>query len=151
MVWLEQFTKTYPNFNDSTWLYCPEKISEEDYDNVTKLSSLFEALERYAGANYISAGKSEFGAFYTIAFNNAAYKIGVAVGQGTIFYCERLKNSLQAISFDDISQNKRPSNVCEIDAIFNIVYQDLSRLNTEFSIPWDTILNKISEIIKKNS
>lgn len=148
MKWLESFTKIHPKFTDDAWLHSQEEISEEDYNNVIKLNSIFKALDRYADANYITSNSDECGIYYTITFNGVPYKIGVIVGQGTIFYCERLKTCSNSISFDDISQNKPAPNTQQIDVIFRDIFKAIQYLNSEFSLPFATILNKIAEFIK---
>lgn len=147
MLWLENFTKLHAKFTDATWLHSQEEINEKDYDNVIKLDSLFVALERYADANYITSNSDEFGVYYTITFNGVPYKVGVMAGQGTIFYCERLKTCSSSINFDDISQNKPAPNTQQIDAIFCDIFDAIRHLNSEFSLPFTTISDKISEFI----
>lgn len=147
MLWLENFTELHSKFTDATWLHSQEKISEKDFNNVIKLDSLFLALDRYAGSNYIPPNSEEFGISYIITFNDVPYKIGVMAGQGTIFYCERLKTCSNSINFDDISQNKPAPHTQQIDTIFCDIFQAIRHLNSEFSLPFTTILDKISEFI----
>lgn len=153
MLWLESFTKKHPKFTDASWLDSQVEMSEEDYNNVIKLNSLFQALNHYANANYITPNSEpdELGMFYTITFNDVTYKIGAMVGQGTIFYCERLKTCSNAINFDDISQNNPAPNTREIDACFCNIRELILKLNTEFHLSFDTITKKIREIIKENN
>lgn len=148
MTWLEKFTELYPMFADSSWTYSPEKISKEDNNNVLKLSSLFEAIDRFAEANNIPISKDSFSRFYAITFNDITYELGVISGQGIVFYCERSEPRLNAISFNDIVQGKQSPNVQQINAIFDNICESIYRLNNEFSLSTDMISKRITNIIR---
>lgn len=108
--WLEKFIISNKNFHDDDWLYCPEKISQDDKDNVLKLSNLYSAIQNYANENFIYGIQDEFGDHYKIKYNNVGYVIGVMIGQGTIFWVKKQrltnKNLNDFIDFNIIKENK---------------------------------------------
>jgi len=107
--WLENFTLKNKEFTDDDWLYFPERISEEDKEQVSKLYNFYEAIQEYANKNYIHGTPDEFGNHYSIKYNNIGYKIGIMIGQGTILWVQRQritkKNSDSFIDFKLIQEN----------------------------------------------
>ena len=59
--WLIEFTKKYESFTDSSWLYNPEELSENDFNNVSDLNLLYEIIDHYAEKNYIYPIPCDFG------------------------------------------------------------------------------------------
>lgn len=119
--WLEVFTMTYSSFTDEKWLYYLENISESDNQEVKNLSFLYNEINLYARNNYIYAITCDFGNYYKIKYNDVCYKIGVLVGQGTVFFCDRIKldNQRDFIDFNDLLANKKRDNVAEIEKELN--------------------------------
>lgn len=105
--WLDKFTIEHPNFSDDDWLYFPEKISKEDLELVNNLYLIYQGIEKYANENYIYPTACDFGNFYKIKWENAGFKIGVLVGQGTLFFCNRVQIEDGFIDFKDIINNKK--------------------------------------------
>lgn len=104
--WLEEFTKKFSIFSDDDWLYNPNGISKSDLNNVYKLHLLFEIISNYAENKNIEGKPNAFGVNYTIKNNNIIYEIGIMVGQGTVFFCERFKeNDCDYIDFNDIKED----------------------------------------------
>jgi len=109
--WLENFTIKNKAFSDDTWLYFPDRISEEDNEQVSKLSNFYEAIENYASANFIYPTPDEFGNHYRVSNNNIGYDIGIMMGQGALFWVSRekitKKNQNSFIDFELIRTNKK--------------------------------------------
>ena len=53
ILWLEKFTITNPNFTTEDWLYYPNKISDEDKEQVKKLELCYSGIYMYAESNFI--------------------------------------------------------------------------------------------------
>ena len=111
--WLESFTIEHPSFDSDDWTYFPEKISERDNEKVDDLCLLYEGIKLYAKKNYIYPIKCDFGGYYRINFDNIGYEIGMLVGQGTVFFCNRheLNKNLEYIDFYDIMNDKKKDGV----------------------------------------
>lgn len=105
--WLEKFTNKNAGFYDDDWLYCPEKISEEDLKKVEKLYLFYRIIDKYARENYIYPTPTDFGNYYSVSYNNIGFLIGIMVGQGTTFNCERTTVGEDFIKFEDIQNNKK--------------------------------------------
>ena len=54
ILWLEEFTNTYPVINEEDFLNYQYELSNEDYINIKKLHTLYELLEKYAYENNYS-------------------------------------------------------------------------------------------------
>ncbi len=111
--WLESFTIEHPGFSDDDWLYFPEKISQEDNEKVKNLHLFYEGIELYAKKNYLYPTECDFGGYYNIKLDNISYEIGMLVGQGTLFFCNRkpLDKDLEYIDFNDIIADKKKDGV----------------------------------------
>ncbi len=108
--WLENFTIENKSFSDDSWLYCPENISIDDKDKVSKLNNFYDVIQVYANKNYIYATPNNFGKQYYVKHNNIGYEVGIMVGQGTTFFVKRQritrKNSDFFLDFKLIQENK---------------------------------------------
>lgn len=143
--WLNEFTIKHSEFSDNTWLYFPEKISENDREHVNDLHLLFEGIEEYANRNYLFPTPNEWGEYYSIKYNNIGFNIGVAFGQGTLFYCERTDAFEKAIEFEDILNNKSFERITIINNKFEDLSQKIIEL-IELGIPIQVIQEKIGNI-----
>lgn len=114
-------------------LYFSEQITKLDYENVNNLHTLFEGIELYAKKNYIYPTKCDFGVYYNIKLDGISYEIGMLVGQGTLFFCNRkpLNKDLEYIDFSDIMSDKKKDGV-------DVITQQLKDLS-----------NKVLELHKK--
>ena len=144
LKWLESFTVEHPSFSDDDWLYFPEKISEEDNEKVKNLHLFFEGIDLYAKKNYIYPTKCDFGGYYNIKLDNIGYEIGMLVGQGTLFFCNRtlLNKDLEYIDFNDIISGKKRDNT---DVIAQQL-QDLSNRVLELNkkgVPLNAIIETL--------
>lgn len=108
MRWLERFTEAYPNFCDDDWLYSPESLTEEDYNQVQELQYFFDGITQYALSNGINTKSIEYGFELFVKFNNIGYKIGIMSGQGTIMYVQRCEvpSEESFVDFNDCIANK---------------------------------------------
>lgn len=144
LKWLERFTIEHQSFTDDTWLCFPEKISKEDHEMVNSLHLLYEGIDLYAKKNYIYPTECEFGGYYRIKLDNVGYEVGMLVGQGTLFFCNRtpINKDLEYIDFNDIIGNKKKDNV----DIITRQLEDLSNRVLELykkGIPLDALIETL--------
>lgn len=148
--WLEEFTEKYPKFSDDTWLYKQDEISKEDYANVTKISTFFGAIQRYAEQNYISSMPCDYGEIYSVKYNGKVYEIGTIVGQGAISFCNTVDVNEKAliITFEDIAN---PSE--KIKTRTAVIKKELGRIDELFKelskkgIPLDAIIQRTDDVL----
>lgn len=148
--WLETFTIEHPSFSDDNWLYCPEKISKKELENVNKLHLIYSGIEKYASENYIYPTACDFGIYYKIKLDNTGFEIGRLIGQGTLFFCNRveIKNEKDFIDIIDIINNKKSNNVDTIQNKLN----DLSNLIVSLyknGIPIEAITSTLNNILNE--
>ena len=112
ITWLENFTKTYPSFAEDTWLYQPEKISENDYSNVVRILTFFDAIRSYCHHFYIcTPGDDAFESERIhITHNHIGYQLSCFSGQGTFVVIKREEPPKDAIKFSDIVNYNAPAN-----------------------------------------
>ena len=89
--WLNDFTLKYSRFNSDDWLYFPNEISKDDLENVDNLYLFYSGLRDYAYENSINSVECNYGDFYKIKYDEIGYEVGIMVGQGAIFFCNRVK------------------------------------------------------------
>lgn len=150
--WLEKFTEEHPNFDDTTWLYFPEKISKENNDRVNQLCDFFTAIDKYAETNYIYPTPCEYGAYYSIVYNGKVYEIGLIVGQGALTFCNtsNINDEATVICFEDIAT---PSEATLIRT--QIIENQLERIDELFrellvmKIPLEAILYRADKVLKE--
>ena len=152
--WLIKFTQDKEGFCNDDWLYFPEKLNEADRSNVYIFHLFFHGVENYAQANRIYPKPCDFGGFYKIRFNEIGFEIGMLVGQGTVFFCNKVavKNEKEFIDFNNIMNNKKQKGVNEINEVLNYLY-DVILSADENGVPIQSIINTcdstIREIISK--
>lgn len=155
MKWLENFTIKHPSFASDTWLYFQEQISKEDNENVGDLYLLYEGIDFYANRNYIYPMTCEFGDYYNIKLDNVCYEIGMLIGQGTLFFCNRkpLNKDLEYIDFNDIIDDKKKDGVTTIENGLNQLSNLVVSLY-ENNVPIEAIImtleNTLNEIKSQN-
>ncbi len=148
LEWLTQFTKDKEGFSDEDWLYFPERIKDSDKANVEKLGLFYDGIDNYAQQNYIYPLPCEFGNFYKIRLNEIDFEIGMLVGQGTVFYCKKVKveNEQEFIDFNDIMTNKKQEQVAKINTILeslsNMVFTAYKN-----GVPIEAISSTLEDII----
>lgn len=152
ILWLEEFTKTYPNFCDDNWLYKPGELSNQDTQMVSYLGYFFECIKQYAKRNYLPAYSDNspfYNSFYLIKYNTILYRIGIVSGQGTYFYCQRFDNTdlYKCINFEDIVTNKKQDIVSKMEILSNVV-QVLCCSDVSPDIIRDTVDKTIDETTK---
>lgn len=153
--WLDSFTIEHSSFSDEEWLYFPEKISKEDLEQVNNLHLIYHEIERYASENYIYPTDCDFGNFYKIKLENTGFEIGMLVGQGTLFFCNRVQveNEKDFIDFNDILNNKKKDNVTTIknklNELSNLVVS-LHKNGVPFKAIVITLDNTLNEISSQN-
>ena len=150
ILWLEKFTITNPNFTTEDWLYYPNKISDEDKEQVKKLELFYSGIDMYAESNFIYPTSFEYGVYYKIKFNNIGYKISMVTGQGVRYFCKRVEidNQEDFIDFNDISLNKKQPMTESIS--FNL--EQLSELLNNMidsNVPLEAIVITTDKILKR--
>ena len=147
--WLKQFTQDKEGFSDDDWLYFPEKISESDKKNVEILHLFYNGIGRYAEKNHIYPTPCDFGNFYRVKLNGFGFEIGILVGQGTVFFFNKvsLEDDKEFIDFNDIMTEKKQDNVDQI----NTTLESLSNMVVtayESGVPIEAIINTLDNTIK---
>lgn len=154
LEWLNEFTKDKDRFCDDDWLYCPEKISDSDRENVEKLCLFYEGIKEYATENYIYPTPCDFGDYYKVKLNDFVFNIGILIGQGVIFFFDKtlIENKKELIDFKDVMIGKKQDNVDKINATLNSLSSEVMAAY-ENGVPIkaivDTLKNIIEEISKK--
>ena len=74
MIWLDEFTKRYPSFNDSESSI--EDLTIENYANVLLLKDLYKQLSKYASKNYMYLLKAEKPCSCYLRYEDTYYYIG---------------------------------------------------------------------------
>ena len=148
--WLNQFTQDKDEFYDDDWLYCTEKISEFDKENVKKLCLLYKGIENYSQQNHIYPKPCEFGNFYKIKLNDFGFKIGILVGQGTVFFFKKasLEDDKDFIDFNSIMIEKKQDNLEQINTALNAL-SNMIITDYENGVPLESIINTINNTIKE--
>lgn len=152
IVWLEKFTIKHTRFSDNDWLYCPEEISGDDRARVEELNLFYRGIDAYASKNFISPSFCDFGNYYCIKFGNIGYEIGIIVGQGTLFFCNRVSmENKEFIDFADIQNDKEQPKTKLINKKLNILKEELSLLINNFAedVPLATLEETTRNIIKE--
>jgi len=112
MEWLYEFTKTFPSFRDTQWLYeKDDRISSDDQKQIEILQDFFTAIQIYHTKNLLESNGSEHQCWYNIKYNNDYFAIGILIGQGATNFVtryesyEELRNE-KFIEFKDIMEDK---------------------------------------------
>lgn len=147
--WLKQFTRNKDGFSDDEWLYFPEKISETDRKNVEKLCLLYKGIANYSQQNYIYPIPCEFGNFYRVKLGNFGFEIGILVGQGTVFFFNKvlLEDDKYFIDFNDILLGKKQDNVDQINATLDSL-ANMIITAYESKVPIEAIVSTLENTIK---
>ncbi len=133
LEWLSQFTQDKLGFADDDWLYFPEELQESDRENVDNLCLFYEGIEEYAKRVHFNPIPCEFGNYYKIRLNELGFKIGILIGQGTVFFCEKIpvENERDFIDFKDIigNESKKDNNPKIKTKVFYavVVYSELGQ------------------------
>ena len=148
--WLDKFTIEHSNFSDDDWLYFPEKISKEDLEKVNNLHLMYRGIEKYASENYMYPTNCDFGNFYNIKLENSGFEIGILVGQGTLFFCNRvqIENQKDFIDFNDILNNKTNDNLTTIKNKLNELSNFISSLYKS-GVPLEAIINTLDNTLNE--
>lgn len=147
--WLNEFTQDKDGFSDDDWLYFPEKISEFDRKNVEKLCLFYEGIDNYSQQNHIYPTPCEFGNFYRVKLNGFGFEIGILVGQGTIFFFNKvsLKGDKEFIDFNDIMIEKKQDNVDQINATLDSL-SSMILTSYESGVPIEAIVSTLDNTIE---
>ena len=104
----------------------------------------------YSNENYIYPLECKFGNFYKIRFNNIGFEIGVLVGQGTVFFCNRVEidNEKDFIDYNDIINNKMSENTLLIKNKLNEL-SDLVVSLYDSGVPLEAIIIALDDTLTK--
>ena len=148
LEWLISYTNKYGSF-------CDEDIfslygDETDKTNIGHLYLFFRGIKDYADENFIYPTPTEYGEYYKVRLNYECFKIGVSIGQGTIFYVDKsvIENKNEFIDFIDIMNNKKQPNVDEINERLNLLSSRFIE-TYESGVPIEVILNRLDDVAKK--
>ena len=141
--WLKTFTQDKDSFTEEDLLYCQEKITDLDRENISNLSLFYDGIERYASNNHIVPNYFDFGEFYKIKYNNFFFKIGIAYGQGNSIFCHKVtgKNLKGFINFNSILTNDSDS----LNKLSNLV---MAMLKSD--IPTEDIINTVNATVNNS-
>ena len=150
LEWLCKFTQDKEGFSNDDWLYFPELIKDSDKENVEKLCLFYEGIDKYARQNHIYPTQCEFGNFYKIRLNEIGFEIGILIGQGTVFFCNKVsaEKEEEFIDFNDIMTGKKQEQLDQINA--NLV--SLSNMVVtayESGVPIEAITYTLENTIKE--
>ena len=149
--WLIEFTKKYDKFIVDDFEYNYFKLSDRDRENLGKFNIFMEGIIDYANKNYIYPINEEFGAYYVIKTGSIAFQLGYDLGQGSYGYCERTKNTSQAIEFNDIMDGKLLPRAERITKKLSKLSDEIEELQ-KLGIPYNCIIaemNKVNNYTKK--
>ena len=147
--WLKQFTQDKDGFSDDDWLYFPEKISESDRKNVEILNLFYEGINKYADGNHMYFfTKSDFGNFYRVKLDDFGFEIGISVGQGTVFFFNKVEinDEDDFIDFNDIILGKKRDNADQANAILDSL-SNMVVTAYESGVPIEAIVNTIDSTV----
>ncbi len=147
--WLDSFTKEHGSFSTDSFLYEPEKITDEERKKVDLIEALYELTDEYADENYIMPTKTDYGAFYSIKHNGVGYFIGFDAGQGTSFYCTRLEEPEEdALEYKHLMSGVKLPSTIIIDQKLEELSELIERLDRE-QVPLEAINQKTDATIQK--
>ena len=81
------------------------------------LHLIYSGIDDWASENNINPVECDFGNFYKIKLGNAGFLLGYIIGQGTIYFCNRvqLENLDDFIDFKDIINTKQDNEVIKTE------------------------------------
>ena len=145
--WLIDFSEKYPNFNDDTWLYFPEKISAKDNEQVDKLSRLYECIDQYA-QNYIDPIECDFGQYYRVKYKGVGFEIAMLSGQGTVFCFSRVDiDDNNFIDFEDVMLNTKIGGLKISKKDYDMLYSLVLNL-TKKGLPENIIREAVDNVFR---
>ena len=147
--WLNEFTQDKDGFSDDDWLYFPEKISDSDRENVLKLCLFYEGIDNYSQQNHIYPVPCEFGNFYRVKLNDFGFEIGILVGQGTIFFFNKVSiaDDKVFIDFNDIMIGRKQDNVDQINATLDSL-SSMVLTAYESGVPIEAMVSRLDNTIQ---
>ena len=109
----------------------------------------YEGVDKYSQQNHIYPILCECGNFYRVKLNDFGFKIGTLVGQGTVFFFNKvaLEDDKEFINFNDIMIEKKQDNVDQINAILDSL-SNMVITAYENGVPIEAIVSVIDNTIK---
>lgn len=149
--WIINFSKDIDSFTEYNWLYDSLELSEIDKENIKRLGLFYEAIDKYARANFIYPIVTNNESYYQIKIDNYGFEIGIINGQDNIHFCQRAhieKNGF--IDFKDILTNKKQDNVNEIINKLNALGEMIQKTYNE-GVPLEAINNTVNKTLNELS
>lgn len=149
--WIINFSKDIDSFTEYNWLYDSLELSEIDKENIKRLGLFYEAIDKYARANFIYPIVTNNESYYQIKIDNYGFEIGIINGQDNIHFCQRAhieKNEF--IDFKDILTNKKQDNVNEIINKLNALGEMIQKTYNE-GVPLEAINNTVNKTLNELS
>ncbi len=148
--WLDKFLDDHGSFSTNTFKYhTSEQISDEDRERVDLLEAFFEATAEYCDDNYISPIKTSFGGYYSLSYNGNGYYLGVDTGQGTSFYCAKLKEpEKNSLEYKHIMSGVKLPRTIQIDHKLERLVELIEELDQE-DVPVEAIHQKTDTALQK--
>lgn len=149
--WLVSFTNINPIISDDYYRFFKNKLAKNDHKNVDKLSLLYYGIESYATMNHIYPFYDKETITYKIKINDVGFEIGVLVGKGAIFFCNRVTilNENEFLDFNDIVNHKKLVEAERIDEKLNLLFESIMKAY-ENGVPFrsiaDTLYNALAKI-----
>lgn len=154
--WLDRFTQNIGGFSDDNWLYCPEKIDDEDRKKVENLGLFYEGIREYAKRQFINPTPCKHGDYFKIRLNDVGFEISMLGDQRNIVYfCKRVSitDEEEFIDFNDILINKNQDQTDQIKesliSLSNMI-KDVYKSGVPIDSITDTFENTIEEINSNN-
>lgn len=145
MSWLEKFMMDKTYFC-TTWAYSSLCL-EEDSINVNRFSFLYRIIDNYAKENLYYSKKNNRSVFYSIKYNDNVYEVGVVLGPGTYFFCNKVDTKTDYIDFSDIINNVKRDNLEFIKNKLYDLYLLICSLDSK-NIPLEAISETTDTAVK---
>lgn len=151
--WLYEFTKKYPRFTDTSWLYKKDPtMSVHDYTQVDLLTDFFTAIDGYHTRNLLKANTEDHAAWYNIKYKDAYFAIGIRVGQGAenfVTRYERYEAMLPKsfIEFEDVMKGKQHPGFAEKNEALQRLQAEANLLRN-LGVPREIVENAIKQAFK---
>ena len=148
--WLKKFTQDKDNFADIEYAYGSDELTEIDRNNIELLYLFYKGIERYASMNRIVPNYFDFGEYYKVKYNDFYFKIGIAYGQGSSIFCNKVtgKNLKGFINFNNILNNNS-DNLNKLSNLVNAMIQSGMKADDIIDTVNTTINNSKKRVLTK--
>lgn len=148
--WLMNFTSDKNKFWSDEYSYHQDELSEIDKENIKNLDLFYDGIADYSTKNYIypTPVGDFYGNFYRVKYNDFSFKIGIMIGQGTVYSFEKedLKDGVKFIDFNDVVNNKKEDNVDTINEVLDS-FENMVISAYDAGVPIEALYFKFEDII----